>query len=203
VRRRTRLAAGLTLCVAALAVGGMGAAQFRLAFSRGPLLVDPHGLAIDEEGRIYVGVAGIQLHVYGPDGTLVNAWSVDAEGAPLRLELLPGAVVVASSERVFVFGRDGAARETRSDPDVFERIGPDRNRRVEASGAAYRVEGMTLVREKPGPEQVLVAEPPWPLRALPHRPLVFALLLLGGAGGLMVLPFLLGVVARARPDDDG
>lgn len=180
----------------------MGAAQFRLAYSRGPLLVDPHGLAVDEDGRIYVGVAGIQLHVYGPDGTLVNAWSVAAEGQPLRLELLPGAVAVANSERVFVFGRDGAARETRSDSAAFERIGPDRDRRAAAAGTTYRVQGMTLVRESPEPEQILVAEPPWPLRALPHRPLIFALLLLAGAGGLMVLPFLLGSTTRSQPGND-
>jgi len=203
VKRRIQLAIGVALCLAALLVGGMGAAQFRLAFARGPLLVDPHGLAVDEDGRIYVGVAGIQLHVYGPDGSLVNAWSVAGEGRPLRLELLPDAVVAATAERVFVFGRDGAARETRSDGAVFERIGPDRDHRVEAAGTTYRVEGMTLVRETPKPEQVLVAEPPWPLRALPHRPLVFALLLLGGAAGLMILPFRLGATTRNRSIDHG
>ncbi len=202
MRRRVRLATSLALCVAALVVGGMGAAQFRLAFARGPLLVDPHGLAVDEEGRIFVGVAGIQLHVYAPDGTLVNAWSVEGEGRPLRLELLPDTLVAATSERVFVFGRDGAARETNSDGATFERIGPDRDSRVESAGAAYHVEGMTLVREMPKPVHVLVAQPPWPLRSLPHEPLVFALLLLGGTGGLMILPFLLGE-SRRRSRSDG
>jgi hypothetical protein len=175
----------------------MGAAQFRLAFAQAPLLVRPHGMALDEEGRIYVGVAGIQVHVYEPDGKLVNGWAVEGDGAPLRLELRPEAVAVASPERVFVFGRDGSPLESRRDATLFERIGPGRDRRVEGDGSVYRLEGMTLIREEPEPATVLVAEPPWPLRVLPHRPLVFALLLLAGAGGLMVIPFLL------RRRDDG
>jgi hypothetical protein len=194
--RRVLIAVCLVPCLAALVVGGMGAAQFRLAFAQGPLLVRPHGLDVDEEGRIYVGVAGIQVHVYSPEGKLLDGWAVDAGGSPLRLELRPDALVVASAERVFVFGRDGSLRETRSDPEPYRRIGPGRDGRVERDGVEYRLEGMRLVREKPAPPTVLLPEPPWPLRALPHRPLVFALLLLAGAFGLLAIPFFL----RARPD---
>lgn len=185
------LGAGL----AALAVGGMGAAQFRHQFAKAPLLIEPHGLAVDDAGRVYAGVLGARIHVYGPDGELVHAWSVEGARGPLRLRLVPpDRLEVASerSDRVQVYRRDGTPVETRRDPGAWQALGAGHDRRfATARGELYAFEPLSVVRTGPDGRTLVVVEPPrWPLRAVGGRPLPLVLLLFFGAVAVLASAFL-------------
>lgn len=196
--RRAAIAAILVTSVAALCVGGMGAAQLRHAMAAGPMLVAPSGIVVGPNGRIYAGVHGGHVFAYGPDGELMNAWTVPDAGSPLRLALVDETLHVAGehSPTLHVYGLDGAALGSRDEPGAFERIGPanDRSFRTPA-GEVYALQGHSILRREPKPEEVVVAEPRWPLRAFARHPFSLGLLLFAGAFGPIAALF----VGRARP----
>ncbi len=183
----------------ALVVGGLGASQLRHAIAAGPMLSSPHGIVVDDTGRIFCGVRASDVFVYDAKGTLVGAWTVPDAVGDLRLALAPEDRLEVASRgggRLHVYGREGGLVETREDPDAFERIGPEHDHtHRRADGTVHALRDGALLRLAPAPETVLVAALRWPLSAVASYPLLLVPLLLFGAGGILYSAILTG---RAR-----
>ena len=184
--RRAAIAAILLTSALALGVGGMGAAQLRHAMAAGPMLVSPSGIAVSDDGRIYTGVHGGHVFLYDASGELRNAWTVPGATGRLRLALVDGSLHVASERAptLHVYGLDGAALESRPEPDAFARIGEEHDSTFHtATGELFALEGHSIVRREPPPAQAVVAAPRWPLRGFARHPFGLGLLLFAGAFG--------------------
>lgn len=185
----------------ALLVGGLGAAQLRHAIAGGPMLSAPHGIVVDDTGRIFCGVRASDIYVYDAGGTLVAAWTVPDADGDLRLALAPDdrlEVASRNGDRLHVYERSGGLVETREDPGAFERIGPENDLRHHgADGSVHALRDAAIVRFAPAPEVVLVPALRWPLSAVAAHPMVLAPLLFGGGVGLIYAAILAGRARRA------
>lgn len=206
--------AAALFCVGWLLLAGWGAAQYRQASHRGPVLYAPLSVAVDPaDGTIYCASAAGRIHKYGPDGLGRGAFAVDLPSTSVRLGADgPGRIVLATEgdDRVRVFDEGGRPIEERLDADAWRRFGlapavaPEIGRAgdVDPAGAGVPavivLEGGAIVERSGSDVRVLVPALPFPLVWFAAAPWTLVLSLFLSTLGLMasfVWPFL------ARPDD--
>lgn len=193
----------LVVGLCALILGAWAGAQYRTATAFGAFFVDPFGMALGADGRVYVGMDGRNVHAYDEFGRPVSAWTVDQDAGRFRLRVLPSEQVEVAVERgdlLHLYEPDGRLAESSVVPGVFEDFGPENDRRVEsAEGAVFEIRDDGLVRTRPEPEQIVVRAPAFPLTLLGTRPIQpLSAVMMVGAVGLLV-----GTVLTAMPASRG
>jgi hypothetical protein len=183
---------------AILLFAGWAAAQYRGLTVRGPFFAAPFGIAVAEDGTIFVGANFADVHAYDRDGAPVRGWRVPASAGVFRLHLAsPQRLLVAPYRTGELLEYDllGNLVSSKRDPGAYERLGPLHDHEfVTPDGVTLVLTSKGLVRVSPAPETVLVPGPSWPLYALGPQPLVALIALLNaGSIGLVV-----GVVLTSR-----
>ena len=122
--RRNRLGIALALGgLLLLALGAWSLAQLRITLARGPMLIEPFGIAVSSDGAVLVGIDGSRVHVYDARGTFLRSWDVlpsDVGTDRFRIQTLPENVVQ-------VVGRGGKVLKHASrDAGVKRTRGPTR-----------------------------------------------------------------------------
>ncbi len=198
-RRALALVCGL-LALAALVVGAWAAGQFRAATHARPWFVAPSGLAVGDDGTLFVGVDGREVQAYAADGAPRRAWRVEAPGA-FRLRADGGRVELAFADgRVAAYTASGERVALRDDPDAWRRFGAAGEREASHGDARFSLTEAGLVRTAPGPARVLVPAPPPPLAWFGARPLLpVSGLLLAAPLGLVACLALSRRVGPAAP----
>jgi len=199
--RRLLTVALALLGVGALVVGAWSASQYRSATFRRPFFAEPSGLAAGPDGSLYVGVGGVEIHRYRPDGAPAGGWRLPRDGGALRLRFAEsGALRVATrAGHRLEYDPQGVLVADRADPGAWARFPKRESVAVPAPGGARAVYALTeagLVRAQPAPREVLVPLPPWPLAVLGPRPLVPITALLTLAPAALVVG--LALARRAR-----
>jgi len=190
----------IAIGICALGVAGVGAAQYRLALARAPLLHGARGLVVDSSGRLYCGVASSRVHVYDAEGRIVRVWPVESDGGRFRLRLAEGsptAVVEVATERtglLLAYDQQGEVVSRVEDPTAFERFGEANDRSFTSpSGTTWAFEGSALVRREAAVTRVVVPPIPVPLRWFAGAPWLLVALFLVGPIGIFG-----GLVQRGR-----
>ena len=188
---------------ASLILGAWAGAQYRTATALRIFFVNPFGMAMGEDGRIYVGADRREIHAYDTDGRPVAAWTVDQDAGRFRIRhAAAGRIEVAREQpgELIVYDADGAELSRQSDAGAFARFGGANDARVvSASGTVYELTPEGLVRSSPGPRTLLVAVPSPPLVWLGSRPIkALATLLFLGPAGLMAGAVLTATSASDR-----
>jgi hypothetical protein len=204
-RRHAPLAMGAALLCAVWLLGSAwGAAQYRQATHRGPVLYAPMSVAVDaSDGTVYVASGAGRVHKYGPDGDGRGAFVVDTDGASFRLSAeAPGRLALAreGDAEVVVFDEGGRLVAERRDPDAYARFGADEAKRASGSEPAVLLEDGAIVERTSEGSRVLVPALPFPLSWFAVAPWTLVLSLFLSTLGLMaafVWPFL------ARPGSTG
>ena len=195
-RRHAPLAMLVALaCVAWLFLAAWGAAQYRQATHRGPVLYAPSSVVVDPaDGTIYCASGAGRVHKYGPDGRGRGAFPVDAPGAARLAVEAPGRVALATggSGRVVVFDEGGRIVTERDEPGAYERFGAAEEARAAGPGVHLDAEG-AIVERSADAVRVLVPSLPFPLSVFAVAPWTLVLSLFLSTLGLMaafVWPFL-------------
>ncbi len=172
--RRNRL--GIALAAAGLltlALGAWSLAQLRITLARGPMLIEPFGVAVSSDGAVLVGVDASRVHVYDAGGTFLRAWQLppDDVGADrFRIRILSENEVRVATERsgrLLAFDLEGNLASDTRDPAAFARFGPTNDLAASgSSGERYSIESGALVRLRPTPKALLVPKLRWPLALL-------------------------------------
>jgi len=192
------------LCVGWLMLAAWGAAQYRQASHRGPVLHAPMSVAQDpSDGTIYCASAAGRIHKYAANGLGQGAFAIDTGGESVRLSPAgPGrvAMAVAGQERLVEFDAGGRIVNESVDAEAYARFATAEDARSEqTSGVVVLDDGAIVERGSEG-ERVLVPSLPFPLVWFAVAPWTLVLSLFLSALGLMasfVWPFL------ARPTQPG
>lgn len=203
----TRRHAPVAMAVALLAVGwlllaGWGAAQYRQATHRGPVLYAPMSVAVDPaDGTIFVASGAGRVHKYGQRGDGRGAFVVETGSTEVRVASAGAGQIdlaIDGEARVIRFDAGGRVVSEREDADAFARFDTaEAERRAEPTPGIVLEAGALVDRSTEG-TRVLVPALPFPLSVFAIAPWTLVLSLFSSAFVLMaafVWPFL------ARPDD--
>ena len=167
---------GIALAVAGLltlALGAWSLAQLRITLARGPMLIEPFGIAVSSDGAVLVGVDASRVHVYDAHGTFLRAWDVlpgDVGRDRFRIRFLAeNEVQVATkrSGRLLAFDLEGNLASDTRDLEAFGRFGPANDLAASGpSGERSSIESGAMVRLQPTPQVLLVPKLRWPLALL-------------------------------------
>ncbi len=179
---------GIALAVGGLltlSIGAWSLAQLRITLARGPMLIEPFGIAVNSDGSVLVGIDASRVHVYDALGTFLRAWEVqpgDVGAERFRIQILAENEVRVATERsgrLRAFDLEGNLASDTRDPAAFGRFGPANDLVASGpSGERYSIESGALVRLRPTPQALLVPKLRWPLALLVDS-LVWVPLLLG------------------------
>lgn len=203
--RRNRLGIALALGgLLTLALGAWSLAQLRITLARGPMLIEPFGIAVSSDGAVLVGIDGSRVHVYDAHGTFLRSWDVlpqDLGADRFRIQILSENEVQVATERsgrLLAYDLEEDLTSDRRDPEAFERFGPANDFIASGpSGERYSIESGALVRLRPTPQALLVPKLRWPLALLiDSLALVPALL---GCGSIGIFAGLALTTKRADP----
>lgn len=176
-RARRPLRVGLiTVGLVGMVASSWAVAQLRRALPFGVPLAAPSSLAVDDEGRVYVGTAVDRIHVYGRDGSFLRGWQLDRDAGRVRVRIAASERIEIATERsgrLHAFDRDGRLLDTRADPEAFERFGSTHDRVAEGPGGTrVELESGALWRTAPSPPALLAPPVGPPLAWFARSPVI-------------------------------
>lgn len=188
--------------VAWLLMAGWGAAQYRQATHRGPVLYAPMSVAVDAaDGTIFVASGAGRVHKYGQRGDGRGAFVVETGSNEVRVASAGAGQIdlaIAGQARVIRFDAGGRIVSEREDDGAFARFdAAEAALRAESSPGIVLEAGALVDRSTEG-TRVLVPALPFPLSVFAIAPWTLVLSLFSSAFLLMaafVWPFL------ARPTE--
>lgn len=149
-------------------------------------------IAILTSGRIAIGISHLQrVQFYSRDGEYLGAISVDSRSGGIRLKALANGGFQAATtrnRRLHTFDSEGMIESIEDDFDDYASFGGEGQWEARSgNGEIYRIQGPLIIRQVGASSQVIVDHRNrWLLES---NPLFAVLLLVSGAGQLLIAVF--------------